>query len=348
MSSRIFNKTKKRLNNKRIKHLNSLKSLKYTTTLCDLVGGGFFSFFRKALPSKKLKITMNDTNSYSCNRLTGNWESFTTNGQPDYAFFNNNDNIARLKKIGINIEYDRRKISECTKKITDKYFKSNDSNRRDIEERERRNNKNYKYIDASLQSSSSSSQYRSSYNSSNRNRGLQGLPKNLSSCNDEYKKMETHSINYLAELMRTIKEIVITCKNLKHSTKDILSLKCIIMLFNNSSLLNVIFSTSSSSSSSSSSKTKLEDIINTPNNPLITVYTILRGSGDQSSSSSRFFNSSSSSRSSSGLADIDMDMYFKDSIKKQNYINLLDLILSQFIEPAISQLKIDLERATTF
>jgi hypothetical protein len=335
----MFNKTKKKSNNKRFKHLKSLKSLKYTNTLCDLVGGGFFSFFRKALPYKIIR--MNDTNAYSCNRLTGNWESFTTNGQPDYAFFNNNDNIAILKKIGIKIEYDRKKISECTKKITDKYQKSGDNNRRYIEERERRNNKNYKYVDSSSQSSSSSSSS-SLFSSSNRNRGLQGLPRNLSSCNNEYKQMEIHSINYLLELMRTIKTIVTKCKNLKHSTKDILSLKCTIILFNNSNLLNTIFS----SSSSSTNKSKLDDIIlNTPNNPLTTVYTILRGSGDQSSSS-RLFNSSSS-KSTSGLADLDMDMYFKDPIKKQHYTNFLDLLLAQFLEPTILQLETDLGRAAT-
>jgi hypothetical protein len=327
---------------KRTRKRNNIARLSYRETLCKMIGSGFFNIFRRILPNKRIYINMQDMVNYKCDKLDGKWPSFTSGAQPDYAFFEDNSNIVRLKKMGLIIDDARKQVDKCEDKRITEFNKAGTNSRTSIINRERQNQKTYKYVYTTNKNRATST---SSYN--NRPGKSTTLPTILSSCNSDYKRMELASIRYIIELMKIIKSIVEKCKKLKFPTKDVSALKCIIALFNNADLLNVLFGNSSSSSelrlsSSSSTKETLDKTLIGKGTPVETVYTILRGKSN--SSSSDYYGSSSSS-STTALADVDMEMYFnpKDPVKRQNYLKLLDeVLLKKYIEPAILQLDVEL------
>lgn len=332
---------------KRTRKRHNIARLSYRETLCKMIGSGFFNIFRRILPNKRIKITMQDMVNYKCDKLDGKWPTFTSGAQPDYAFFEDNSNIVRLKKMGLIIDDARKQVDKCEDKRITEFNKAGTNSRTSIINRERQNQNTYKYVYTTNKNRATSSLY------NNRTGKSTSLPTLLSSCNSDYKRMELASIRYIIELMKIIKSIVEKCKKLTFPTKDLSALKCIIVLFNNSDLLNVLFGNSSSSSelrlsSSSSTKETLDKSLIGKGRPEETVYTILRGKSN--SSSSDFFGSSSSS-STTALADVDMDMYFnsKDPVKRQNYLKLLDeVLLKIYIEPAIRLLGLDLTKVERY
>jgi hypothetical protein len=325
--------TKKSRNNRHVKrHVkrqcnNKKQPLTYNGVLCKLIGGGLLSFFKKIMPHKKIKISMTDMNSYTlCDKLDGKWDSISSSGQPSYQFFNSQDNISKLKKLGIIIGKTKDNIISCHRSKHKSYKGISDDERR-----KKFTNKKFRFVYVPYSGTQSKD-----YSTSERYTG----------CESEYKKMEYAAIDYLLSLMNIIKKIVNECMDLRYPAEVIKSLKCIITIFNNSDLINLLFNgTNESRYNSSTGKTVISTLFkNTAYIEYAPLFTLLQGSSGSSGRQDNYYGSSSESSSitTSALNYLKMEMFFEDSKKHEIYRKFLNILLSTYIQPAIDQLSVEL------
>jgi hypothetical protein len=305
--------------------------LSYSGVLCKLIGGGgLFNFFRRLIPHKKISIKMSDMNGYNlCDKLNGKWDDITLGGQPSYQFFNSQDNVKKLKQLGIYIDKSRDNVVSCHRKKYKDYKGYTDE-----EKRKKFTTKRYRFVYVPYIGSGTKD-----YSTTER----------YIKCESEYSKMERASIEYMLLLMNIIKKIVEECISLRHSAEIIKSLKCIIIIFNNNDLIQLLFNGSRDSSgysygrSNSSGKTILADIFKGgANSEFAQIYTLLLGTNNKDTSRSYGYGHGSEEVSSSiqakALEFLEMDMFFENTEYHQKYIKFLKMLISAYIQPAINQL----------